>query len=110
MIEANVEELHTLYDGNAAPGRSGRLLISATPGNDRDGLAAWLVQFTRWGKSGKTLDLCAIWRPCHNNWDPGRRNPRYSRLIPSDKLAIAEAWLRGRPVGEVETITTTEAP
>jgi hypothetical protein len=92
---------YTLYDGNTTAGRSSRLLITATPGNDRDGSAAWLVQFTCWGKSGRTLDLCAIWRPCHNDWDPSCRNPRYSRLLYRDKLAIAEAWLRGRPVGEI---------
>jgi hypothetical protein len=99
---------HTIYDGNATAARSGRLLIAARPYRAGTPQAQWLVQFTRWGRSGKMLDQCAAWMPTLKAWDRGRWHPIGSGLIPLDLLAIVEAWLRGRPVGEIET-TTTEA-
>ena len=101
---------HTLYDGNATPGRSGRLLITARPTAVGTPQAQWLVQFTRWGSIGKMLDQCATWMPTLQTWDRTRWYPIGCRLIRSVDLLATEAWLRGRPVGEVETITTTEAP
>jgi hypothetical protein len=104
---------HTLYDNNVTAGRSGRLLITACPAAEGFGPAGqWLVQFTRWNIGVKTLDQCAAWMPRLNAWDQTRWRPIGSHLIPADVLADVEAWLRGRPVGEVQdTITTTtEAP
>jgi hypothetical protein len=55
------------------------------------------------------LDQCAAWTPTLEAWDQGRWHPIGSRLVPPAVLAEVEAWLRGRPVGELETTTTTEA-
>jgi hypothetical protein len=64
----------------------------------------------RWGKNGKMLDQCAAWMPTLEAWDRTRWHPIGSRLVPPAVLADVEAWLRGRPVGEVEATTTTETP
>jgi hypothetical protein len=99
---------HILYSG---PAGTGRLVITARPTAAGTPQAQWLVQFTRWGKNGKMLDQCAAWMPSLNAWDRGRRwHPIGSRLIPPAVLADVENWLRGRPVGEVQSTTTTEAP
>jgi len=102
----------TLWDDNATSGPSGRLLITACPTAVGTCWPHWLVQFTRWGSSGKILDQWAAWMPAHDHWDRYRWHPRLSRLIPPAELAYVEAWLRGRPVGGFQnTITaTTEAP
>jgi len=99
---------HTLYDGPANPG-SGRLVVTARPTAAGTPQAQWLVQFTRWGGSGKILDQCAAWTPMLQAWDQFRWHPIGSRLIPLSVLADVETWLRGRPVGKLETTTTTEA-
>jgi hypothetical protein len=98
---------HTLYDG---PAGTGRLLITARLTAAGTPQAQWLVQFTRWGKNGKMLDQCAAWMPTLEAWDRTRWHPIGSRLVPPAVLADVEAWLRGRPVGEVEATTTTETP
>jgi hypothetical protein len=97
---------HTLYAG---PAGTGRLVITARPGfivTSFGPYAQWLVRFTRWGKNGKMLDQCAAWQPTLQAWDQLRWHPIGSRLIPPAALADVEAWLRGRPVGELETTTT----
>ena len=103
---------HTLYDGNASRTyRRNRLLITARPTAVGTPQAQCLVQFTRWRSSGKMLDQCAAWMPTLNAWDQTSWHPIGRRLIPADVLAIAEAWLRGRPVGDFQdTTTTAEAP
>jgi len=106
---------HTLYDGNASRTyRSSRLLITARPTAAGTPQAQWLVQFTRWGSSGKMLGQCAAWMPTLQTWDQFRWHPigsRQRRQIPPAVLADVEAWLRGRPVGEIQdTTTTTETP
>jgi hypothetical protein len=95
---------HTIYAGLAG---TGRLVVTARPAAVGTPQAQWLVQFTRWGKSGKMLDQCAAWMPTLNAWDRGRWHPIGSRLIPSGVLADVEGWLRGRPVGEFEATTIT---
>jgi hypothetical protein len=94
---------HTLYTGTAG---TGCLAIHAKANPGRGG--RWLVYFTRWGKNGKMLDQCAAWMPTLEAWDRTRWHPIGSRLVPPAVLAEVEAWLRGRPVGELETTTTTE--
>jgi hypothetical protein len=97
---------HTLYKG---PAGNGRLLVIVRPTAVGTLQAQWLVQFTRWGKHEKKLDQCAAWMPTLQAWDQTRWDPIGSRLIPAAVLADVEAWLRGRPVGEVQDNTTTEA-
>jgi hypothetical protein len=105
---------HTLYAG---PAGTGCLVVTARPTAAGTPQAQWVVQFTRWnkngkmwGKNGRALDQCAAWQPTLQTWDEFRWNPIGSRLIPPVVLATVEAWLRGRPVGEAEATTTTEAP
>lgn len=93
---------HTLYAG---PAGTGRLLITARPTAAGTPQALWLVQFTRWGKNGKQLDQCAAWQPTLQAWDQFRWHPIGSRLVPPAVLADVEDWLRGQPVGELETTT-----
>ena len=95
---------HTLYAG---PAGTGRLVITARPTATGTPQAQWLVQFTRWGRSGKMLDQCAAWMPTLKAWDQGRWHPIGSRLIPIDVLATVEVWLQGRPVGKFETTTAS---
>jgi len=97
---------HTLYTGTAEPSW---MVITARPTAAGTPQAQWLVQFTRWGMNGKMLDQCAAWMPTLETWDRGRWHPIGSRLIPPAVLADVVAWLRGRPVGEAEATTTTEA-
>ena len=97
--------IHTLYAG---PAGTGRLLITAKYGLGPC-RGQWLVQFTHWGKNGKMLDQCAAWMPTLAAWDRTRWHPIGSRLIPPAVLADVVAWLRGQPVCELETTTTTEA-
>jgi hypothetical protein len=102
---------HTLYNapaGPAGPAGTGRLVITAKPGLGPC-RGQWVVQFTRWRRSYKSLDRTAAWLPTLEAWDQFRWHPIGSRLIPPAVLADVETWLRGRPVGELETTTTTEA-
>jgi hypothetical protein len=101
---------HTLYEGRPTPGSLTRLVVTARTSAANAPQARWLVQFTRWREYGRMLDQCAAWMPRLNAWDRTRWHPIGSRLVPPDVLADVEAWLRGRPVGEVQDTTTTEAP
>jgi len=96
-----------LYDG---PAGTSRLVVTARPYcfHDTAPQARWLVLFNRCSKKRTELSQCAAWMPTHNAWDRTRWHPIGRRLIPSDVLADVEAWLRGRPVGEIEDTTTTE--
>jgi hypothetical protein len=94
---------HTLYAG---PAGTGRLLITARPTAAGTPQAQWVVQFTRWRRSYKSLDRCAAWQPTLQSWDHSRWHPTGSPLVPPAVLADVEDWLRGRPVGELETTTT----
>jgi hypothetical protein len=107
---------HTLYDG---PAGTGRLLVTVKP-DIAEGYPIWLVKFNRsWGKgekrsrcrrSGHPVIFTSEWLPDLSIWGDKRLNPcGRTRQIPPDVLANVENWLRGRPVGEFETTTTTEA-
>ena len=90
---------YTLYAGLAG---TGFLLITARPGKGSGGHPVWLVEIQRWGKAGgKILDRTAAWLPGLDCWERSRWRPTGSRLVPPAALAAAEAWLRGRAVGEV---------
>jgi hypothetical protein len=96
---------HTLYAGPAGPAGTGRLVITARPAFHAYSSPVWLVSFQRWGKAGgKMLDRTAAWLPEIDYWDETRWFPG-SPLVPLAVLADVEAWLRGRPVGELETTT-----
>jgi hypothetical protein len=109
---------HTLYDG---PAGAGHLAITARPGM-AEGCPVWLVKFNRsWGETEKrsrcrcskaAVIFTSEWLPDLNMWGDQRLIPcGRTRQIPPAVLADVEAWLRGRPVGEAETTTTTtEAP
>ena len=100
---------HTLYDGPAGTGClriTARLTVTASTIKP----ARWVVQFNRWSQNKTQLNRYARWMPTLNTWDKKYWHPIGSRLIPADVLADVEAWLRGRPVGEVQSTTTTEAP
>jgi hypothetical protein len=99
---------HTIYDGNAGNSRlriTARLTVTASTLKP----ARWVVQFDRWSQNRTQLNRWAQWMPTLNTWDKKYWHPIGSRLIPPDVLADVEAWLRGRPVGEVEDTITTEA-
>jgi len=100
----------TIYDGFAG---TGRMEVTASPRSCFP-RPVWLVTFTRWALSGKTvLSQCVAWKPTEGTWIGTSLgwHPTNSRLIPSAVLANVENWLRGRPVGEIEdtSTTTTEA-
>jgi hypothetical protein len=96
---------HALYDG---PAGTGHLAITARPGM-AEGYPVWLVKFNRsWGKAA--VIFTSEWLPDLSMWGDQRLIPcGRTRQIPPAVLADVEAWLRGRPVGEAETTTTTEA-
>ena len=107
---------HTLYDG---PAGTGHLVITARPGM-AEGYPVWLVKFNRsWGETEKrsrcrrskaAVIFTSEWVPDLSMWGDQRLIPcGRTRQIPPAVLADVEAWLRGRPVGEAETTTTTEA-
>jgi hypothetical protein len=96
---------HILYDG---PAGTSRLVVTARPTAALAPQAQWLVQFNRYSKKRTELGRCAAWMPSLNAWDRTRWHPIGSRLIPADVLATVEAWLRGRPVGEVGDTIATE--
>ena len=75
---------------------SPRMAITARPGLG----GQWLVEFQRWGRSGKMLDQCAAWLPS-GCWDENRWHPIGARLVTPALLEQVESWLRGRPVPEV---------
>lgn len=101
---------HIIYDG---PAGNGRLVVVVRPGRVLADRPAWLVQFTRCGAGPSSSThfkwlLTAAWLPERDHWDCSRYwMPTGSRLVPPAILATVEAWLRGRPVGEAESITTT---
>ena len=100
---------HTLYNGPAGTGYlriTARLTVTASTLKP----ARWIVQFNRWSDNSTQLDRSAQWTPTLQAWDKKYWHPIGSRLISADVLATVEAWLRGRPVGEVQPTTTAEAP
>ena len=97
---------YILYDG---PAGAGRLKVAARPAAVSTPQAQWLVRFVCRSTSAKKLDQTAAWMPALQAWDRGRWHPINSRLIPPAVLADVEAWLRGRPVGDTENTTNTEA-
>ena len=99
---------HILYDGPAGTGRlvvTARLTVTASTFKP----ARWIVRFKRWSQKGTQLDRCAQWMPTLSTWDKKYWHPIGSCLIPPDVLADVETWLRGRPVGDFQDTTTTEA-
>ena len=99
---------HTLY--SSGPAGTGRLVITAKPAVHAYSSPVWLVSCQRWDiAGGKMLDRTAAWLPEIDYWDETRWFPGDPRLVPPAVLADVEAWLRGRPVGEVQSTTTTEA-
>ena len=94
---------HTIYAG---PAGTGSLVVTARPGKASGGYPVWLVDICRWGPGGgKTLDRTAAWLPICRCWDETRWSPSNPRQVSVAVLADVEAWLRGRPVGELETTT-----